>query len=147
LSSTQSREPSYRGFLSSAFRLNVSTVRGIRWVVILVTKTAQVEQKSGRVEGPAVIVPHCRHVHHLVVGSSRTSIHRDWSRANAHTDARTHFMVECDFSTSTLTYTVEAHREQAIDRNRSEANLQGECSYIRAEEEEKIQCRSITCSQ
>jgi len=41
-----------RGAHSSTSRLNVTTFRGILWVVS-VTKTAQVEVKSGRSEAPA----------------------------------------------------------------------------------------------
>ena len=40
-----------RGLHSSTFQINVSTFRGVR-CVISVTKTAQVEPKSGGVEAP-----------------------------------------------------------------------------------------------
>jgi len=41
----------------------------------------------------------------------------------------------------------KGHSEQALDRGRSTANLQGACSYIRVEEEEEIRCQSSACSQ
>ena len=44
--------PSVRGLHSSTFRLNLSTFRGIHWVVSL-TLTNQVEVRSGGVEAPA----------------------------------------------------------------------------------------------
>jgi len=46
--------PCCKGLHSTTFPLDVSTFQGTRWV-IAVTKTAQVELRSGRVEAPAVI--------------------------------------------------------------------------------------------
>ena len=49
--STRAPRPGTRGLHSSSFRLIISAFGGIRWVVhgVLVTKTAQVELRSGRV--------------------------------------------------------------------------------------------------